>query len=165
MIKMEIVKYPNPILNKKCSKVTEFDQDLHLELFNMIDVMNRSKGIGLAANQVGLDKAMFVMISQEHGTLIEAINPELIHLTEDKANLSEGCLSASGEFDIVQERVNIVSMKYQDKNGEQKEITLTGIDAVCAQHEYDHLQGIFFFSKLDLTRQRRRALERKWGKI
>lgn len=161
---MVIVKYPNPILNKKCSKVLVFDEYLHGTLDEMFVVMKNSKGIGLAANQVGLDQAMFIMLTSD-GTLVEAVNPELIHLTDVKANLTEGCLSASGEFDIVQERVNIVCMKFQDRNGEHKEITLTGLDAVCAQHEYDHLQGIFFFSKLELTRQRRRALERKWGKL
>lgn len=161
---MEIVKYPNDILTKPCSVVLEFTPELHQILDDMYQTMVRARGVGLAANQVGLDLSMFIMKTKA-GDLIEAINPFIVGFSQEKANLREGCLSAPNEFDTVEERCNEVELKYQDRNGIAHRKTFSGIDAVCVQHEYDHINGIFFFSKLKLNRQKRRQLERKWGKI
>lgn len=161
---MEIVKYPNDILNKLLEPVLNFNSDLHGILDEMYRTMLRANGVGLAANQVGLDMSMFLMKTKA-GELIEVINPFVVGFSEEKANLREGCLSAPNEFDTVDERANEVEIEFQDRNGVATRRKFTGIDAVCVQHEYDHVNGVFFFSKLKLNRQRRRALERKWGKI
>jgi peptide deformylase len=161
---MEIVKYPNDILNKACSVVLEFTPALHQILDDMYQTMVRHRGVGLAANQVGLDMSMFIMKTKA-GELIEVINPFIVGFSEEKANLTEGCLSAPNEFDVVEERHKEVEIEFQDRNGVAQRRKFSGIDSVCVQHEYDHINGIFFFSKLKLNRQRRRQLERKWGKI
>lgn len=157
---MEIVKYPNDILNKVLSPVVTFDDQLHQQLDAMYSTMLRVNGIGLAANQVGLNTSMFVMRTKR-GQKFEVINPQILHKSDAKALLSEGCLSAPDIFDIVEERSDGVEVTFQDRNGIEQREVFTGIDAVCFQHEYDHLLGVFFFSKLKLSRQVRRALTRK----
>jgi peptide deformylase len=161
---VEIVKYPNKILSKACSVVLDFNTDLHGILDEMFITMERARGVGLAANQVGLDMSMFVMKTKD-GERVEVINPFIVGFSEQKANITEGCLSAPNEFDVVAERAMEVEIEFQDRSGVAHRRKFVGRDAVCVQHEYDHLMGVFFFSKLKLNRQRRRALEKKWGKL
>lgn len=140
---MEIVKYPNDILNRACSVVMEFNADLHGILDAMYQTMERARGVGLAANQVGLDMSMFIMKTKA-GERIEVINPFIVGFSEEKANLREGCLSAPNEFDTVEERWQEVEIEFQDRNGVAQRRKFSGIDSVCVQHEYDHINGIFF---------------------
>ena len=130
------------------------------------EAMEKFGGIGLSANQVGIDAIVFVMRTQDG---IQAFfNPELTRISQETDLLKEGCLSFPDIYLMIK-RSKVVEMKYFDANGEEHLITLEGLGARCVQHEIDHLNGIIFLqraSKLKLERamkarpkERRKRLE------
>jgi peptide deformylase len=130
------------------------------------EAMERFGGIGLSANQVGLDVRMFVMRTQDG---IQAFfNPELTRVSQETDLLKEGCLSFPDIYLMIK-RSKVVEMKYFDADGEEHITTLEGLGARCVQHEIDHLNGIIFLqraSKMKLERalksrpkERRKRLE------
>ena len=103
------------------------------------EAMERFGGIGLSANQVGLDVRMFVMRTQDG---IQAFfNPELTRISQETDLLKEGCLSFPDIYLMIK-RSKVVEMKYFDATGEEHITTLEGLGARCVQHEIDHLNGI-----------------------
>lgn len=157
---MKLKFYPDEYLKKVCRKVEIFDKNLHKELDEMYEIMKKFKGMGISSNQVGLDKRIFLIELEE--TLLECINPEISNQS-GKANLEEGCLSSPGIFAKIPSRSNDLTIKYQDRYGNLHQKNLSGIYAVCAEHEMDHLNGIFWFDRLE-TRQQKRDIKRKWEK-
>lgn len=155
---MEIVKYPHEALSTVCTPVTEFNEELHKILDAMIPVMEQAHGIGLAANQVGITKRFFLM-KDKKGKVWEFINPEII-AHDGGQQINEGCLSAPGVF-VQVPRFGSVTVKAQNRSGEEFQIIAEEIEAVCIQHEIDHLQGIFFIEKT--SRNQRRAALRQLG--
>ena len=130
------------------------------------EAMERFGGIGLSANQVGLDVRMFVMRTQDG---IQAFfNPELTRISQETDLLKEGCLSFPDIYLMIK-RSKVVEMKYFDADGEEHITSLEGLGARCVQHEIDHLNGIIFLqraSKMKLERalksrpkERRKRLE------
>ena len=106
--------------------------------------MERFGGIGLSANQVGLDVRMFVMRTQDG---IQAFfNPELTRISQETDLLKEGCLSFPDIYLMIK-RSKVVEMKYFDATGEEHITTLEGLGARCVQHEIDHLNGILFLQR------------------
>lgn len=158
---MVLIKFPDPHLFKPTEEVTVFGEELHVLLDSMWEAMKKNNGMGLAANQVSLSFRMFVM----EGTAgkMEFVNPKIIGKSTTLANLREGCLSAPGEFLVLPSRSVVVQVLYQDKDGAPKTVTLSGIDAVCAQHEIDHLDGKGFLQDKSLSRPVRKRLAKKWG--
>lgn len=155
---MEIIKYPNDILQKVCEPVIEFGEQLHKTLDQMREVMIANNGMGLAANQVGIAKRFFIMKDLK-GNIHEFINPKIV-ATDGIQNLEEGCLSLPGQFTAL-DRPAQVTVEAQDRNGETFKIGAIGIEAVCICHEYDHLDGLFYIDRL--SRQQRRAILRQAG--
>jgi peptide deformylase len=159
---MEVLRFPNPHLFIPCKEVTVFDSELKSTLESMWETMIKSNGIGLAANQVGLDRTMFTMLGPEKEKLF-IINPKIISISEESAELREGCLSAPDEFLLVPTRRNIVQIIYRDETGGVRTGTFRGIHAVCVQHEMQHLDGESYMQSKGLSRQIKRQLARKWG--
>lgn len=157
---MELVKSPNPWLEKKVAPF-DFDKlDGKQIATDMINLMTREGGIGLSANQVGLDAQIFVMKPFFHNEKVPfaLLNPEIVMLTETTDSMPEGCLSHPGLFLNVKRPTGLVA-KYLDFNAQERIIELYDIDARCFLHEYDHLQGIEFtdrVSKLKLDRARKK---------
>lgn len=142
----EIFKFGDEILRKKCRPVTAFDQKLGTLLDDMRDTLTAADGVGLAAPQVGiLRRAVIVDIRDDHGT-IELINPEIIS-AEGSQTGDEGCLSAPGEWGRV-ERPATVTVKAQDRNGNEFTMTGSGLLARAFCHEIDHLDGILFTDRI-----------------
>ena len=132
----------------------------------LAEAMEKFGGIGLSANQVGLDVRMFVMRTQDG---IQAFfNPELTRISQETDLLKEGCLSFPDIYLMIK-RSKVVEMKYFDADGEEHITSLEGLGARCVQHEIDHLNGIIFLqraSKMKLERalksrpkERRKRLE------
>jgi peptide deformylase len=148
---MNLVVAPNPVLQ---SKAVDWDfnsdtntADLEKE---MIEIMQASNGIGLAANQVGLLSRVFVIQLLKHPTInkpFAMFNPEVIATSDEIQNGEEGCLSFPDLFLEVKRPQEIVS-KYFDNTGKECTITLTDIDARCFLHELDHLNGVCFTEKV-----------------
>lgn len=141
---LAVLTYPNPILKTVCTPVTEFGTKLLPTVQAMIATMIGSRGIGLAANQVGLTERIFVMEVKD--TYQEYINPEIIEKSEEIKS-KEGCLSFPGVVASVT-RYNKIKIRAKTFMGNDLEHELTGRDAICAQHEIDHLNGVVFLDHI-----------------
>jgi len=161
----KIVKYPNFILTQKTTEVIAFDDNLRSLLDEMRQIMITERGIGLSANQVNERKSVFIMKSQARfkdgqSETLEFINPKILEKSKEYININEGCLSAPGVF-LTIPRHEEIYVQYQDRYGNLREGILNEIEAICFQHEFDHLQGIFFTDRV--SRNERRAALRILG--
>lgn len=141
----EIVKYPEPILQRPTEKVTEFDEELRTLAADMFESMYKAIGIGLAAPQVGVGKRITVIdLSNQKNPKdkIVLVNPEILH-KEGKQVEEEGCLSLPEIRDKVS-RAAKVRVKAQDLEGKWFEMEGEELLARALQHEIDHLDGILF---------------------
>ena len=141
----EIVKYPDPILQRPTEKVTEFDDELRTLAADMFESMYKAVGIGLAAPQVGVGKRLTVIDLSNKQTpedKIVLVNPE-ITFREGKQVGEEGCLSLPDIRDKVARSAK-VTVKAQDLDGNWFEIEGTELLARAFQHEIDHLDGVLF---------------------
>ena len=159
---MKILKFPDPNLFIICNEVTVFGEELKTLLESMYHIMVKNKGIGLAANQVGLNYRMFVMKGPE-GEKHFFVNPKIVSKSTTSAKIKEGCLSAPGEFLELSERSSWVKISYQNETGENKEAVFRDLHSVCVQHEIDHLNGKSHLQSKSIPRPRRREIKRKWG--
>ncbi|WP_018353435.1 peptide deformylase [Longispora albida] len=146
-----ITYYGTAVLHKPCEPVTAFDDNLKALIKDMFASMYEAQGVGLAANQIGVDARVFVVdCPDESGENVIAhiVNP-VLHLPEsrDLDVDSEGCLSVPGEHAEVG-RARTADVTGFDQDG--KEITLkgTGLLARCFQHEVDHLDGLVYVDRL-----------------
>ena len=138
-----IVKDPDPVLREKAITVTKFNSNLHKLLDDMADTMYEAEGVGLAAPQIGILKRVIVMdCGEEHGGLIEMVNPEIVSSSGEQIG-PEGCLSIPGFAAMCLRPMNVTA-KGQDRNGNPIEVTGTELLARCIFHEIDHLNGILF---------------------
>lgn len=166
MATLAILKYPNPILRQKSTKVESFDESLHTLLDDMYETMIESGGVGLAAIQVGIAKQILVINlprdedkQQYKEDLLEVINPTFL-TQEDDIEWEEGCLSVPEFYESVK-RFNKVSVAYKDRFGNDKILQAEGFLAVALQHEIDHLNGILFVDKLPILRRKKFEKELK----
>ena len=161
---MELLTFPHPLLFKPTSKVEdqEFTDQLSITLSNMYDIMVLSNGIGLSANQVGIGKSMFTMKSEVHGKLY-IVNPTVVRKSVEIVSHKEGCLSAPGEFVQLSERYRWVTIEYCDSTKRKMTKTFMGIDAICVQHEMDHLKGKSFLESKSIPKEDRNRLAKKWN--
>lgn len=119
--------------------------------------MKAADGIGLAANQVGLPLRAF-SIRLQSGLIATLFNPEIRDADDEVVKGEEGCLSFPG-LKLEVRRSSRVDVIAQDPDGRTVSMSLRGVDAICAQHEIDHLDGIVFttrVSRLALQMARRR---------
>lgn len=154
MTLLTVLEYPDPRLRTRATDVTVFDAALGQLIDDMFATMYAAPGIGLAASQVDVHKRLIVMdLSKDRSEPLVFINPEILSRA-GVAVIEEGCLSVPNIFDEV-ERSAAVRVRAQDRNGAVFERELEGLDAVCLQHEMDHLQGKLFVDYLsELKRER-----------
>lgn len=146
MAMREILKFGDEVLRKKCRPVTNFDERLASLLDDLVETLERSDGVGLAAPQIGiLRRVAVVNIRDKRGT-IELVNPEIV---EEKGSQvgNEGCLSAPNEWCEV-ERPNKVVVKAFDRRGNEFTISGTELLARALCHEIDHLDGVLFTDRV-----------------
>jgi peptide deformylase len=141
---LRIVQFPDPVLFIPCSKVINFDKKLHDILDEMSVLMEKSNGIGLSANQVEISKSFFIM-KDGRQKIYDFINPIIIEQA-GQSDLPEGCLSLLS-YIAKCNRSEEITVKAQNRYGEEFTVAAYGIESVCIQHEIDHLNGIFFTSK------------------
>ena len=139
-----IVKDGDSVLRKKCREVTAFDDRLHILLDDMKETLDYANGAGLAAPQVGILKRVALVSVDED--FFELINPEII-ATEGEQTDPEGCLSIPGVCGTVS-RPYKVTVKAQDRWGDEFIAMGEGLLARAFCHELDHLDGILFKDKV-----------------
>ena len=150
----EIVKYPEPILERPTEPVTEFNDDLRKFVDDMFESMYAAKGIGLAAPQVGVSKRLTVIdlsFKERPEDRIILINPEIV-LKEGKQYEEEGCLSLPEIREKVS-RAAKVKVRAQDLEGNWFELEGTELLARAFQHEIDHLDGILFIRRVSALKR------------
>jgi peptide deformylase len=150
----EIVKFPDPVLERPTEPVTEFNDDLRKFVDDMFESMYAAKGIGLAAPQVGVSKRLTIIdlsFKERPEDRIILINPEII-LREGKQYEEEGCLSLPEIREKVS-RAAKVKVRAQDLDGNWFELEGTELLARAFQHEIDHLDGILFFRRVSALKR------------
>jgi peptide deformylase len=151
---LEILHFPDPRLRKPAEPVAEVDDEIRQIVDDMFETMYEAPGIGLAANQVNIQKQIIVIdVSQEKDQPLCLINPEIIE-RDGEEEMEEGCLSVPGVYETVQ-RARHIRVRALDRDGNAFELEDDDLLAVCIQHEMDHLKGKLFVDYLSsLKRQR-----------
>ncbi len=149
MAVLEILKYPHPILKKRCERVEGIDEETKTLIRDMQETMYRSNGVGLAACQVGIPRRIIVMdvspMDSEQG-FFALINPEIIS-EEGEIDYEEGCLSVP-DFTEKIKRKGKVRVKGMSPEGGEIEVTGEGILSIALQHEIDHLNGVLILDHI-----------------
>lgn len=136
-------------------KTSDFDfkkmnaKEINALIFEMKKVMRNANGIGLSANQIGLDYKIFVaeVPSQKGGSKFYAVfNPKIEKMSSEKVSMEEGCLSVPGLYGAVERPAQIIIRGF-DKKGKPLKIKAWGLLARVFQHEIDHLNGFLFIDK------------------
>ena len=151
---LEIVKYPEPVLERPAEPVTEFNEELRKFVDDMFESMYAAKGIGLAAPQVAVSKRITVIdlsFKEKPADKIVLINPEII-LREGKQYEEEGCLSLPDIREKVS-RAAKVKVRAQDASGKWFELEGEELLSRAFQHEIDHLDGILFFKRVSALKR------------
>jgi peptide deformylase len=154
-----IVQWPDPVLATRCAPVGAVDDAIRALAADMLETMYAAPGRGLAAPQVGQTLRLFVMDATWKDGIRSpevVINPEIVTESPDRVTGPEGCLSIPGLTAEI-ERAETVTMRWTTLDDAPREELLTGFRAICAQHEFDHLNGIVTFDHL--APETRAALE------
>jgi len=134
------------VLRKKAKKVSRIDTSVQKLIDGMIETMHQSKGVGLAAPQVGVSLRVIVLQLPEEEP-IAIINPEIVKRTGEQS-VTEGCLSIPGYYgEIV--RSETVTVKGKDRYGKPIRVKGTGLIAEAIEHEIDHLNGVLYIDHLE----------------
>ncbi|MFJ2649821.1 peptide deformylase [Streptomyces sp. NPDC087420] len=153
----------NPVLHKECRDVTEFDDSLAALIDDMFASQHTAEGVGLAANQIGVDLKVFVYDCPDDdgkrhvgaicNPVLEELPPEERHLDDS----NEGCLSVPTAYAALP-RPDYAVVRGQDAQGNPVKVAGTGYFARCLQHETDHLYGYLYIDRLS-KRDRKDALK------
>ncbi|MGE4651426.1 MAG: peptide deformylase [Myxococcota bacterium] len=160
----EVLQFPDERLRRVAKPLEHVDDSIRELARDMCDVMYDEPGIGLAAPQVGEAIRMVVVDTEwteedaERNPLV-LVNPEIIE-AEGKLVWTEGCLSVP-DFQAEVERAESVVLRAANLDGETLEIRSEGLQAVCFQHEIDHLDGKLFIDRISRLKRSRYVLKRK----
>ncbi len=154
---LTILEFPDPRLRTKAQPVSTFDQPLQGLIDAMFATMYAAPGIGLAATQVDVHQQLLITdVSEDQSQPLVLINPRIVQ-REGSQVYQEGCLSVPGIFADV-ERADRIVVEALDRYGEKLRLEADGLQAVCIQHEIDHLIGKLF---VDYLSPLKRELVRK----
>lgn len=142
--------YGDPVLGSRAEEVSTFDRGLRILANGMLETMDEAGGVGLAANQVGILKRIFVYDCShtQSGLRGAIVNPVWTPLGAQQQIGPEGCLSIPG-ISAQTTRFNRVFVSGQDIEGRPLSMVASGLMARCIQHETDHLDGVLFLQRLD----------------
>ena len=139
---MELIKFTDPAL-RKIPETFDFETGNAKELADTLwEESRRLRGLGLSANQVGIDSKVFVMGVDEKNRK-NVFNPQVISVSKETELAREGCLSYPGLWLSVK-RPKQVTLSYQTVDGTHVVETFVGLQARIAQHEFDHMEGLNF---------------------
>jgi peptide deformylase len=152
---LSILRYPDPRLHTVAKPVAAVDERIRTLVDDMLETMYANDGVGLAATQVDVHERVIVMdTSEERDRPRVLINPELIARSPEMTEAEEGCLSVPQIYDKVSRHAR-VSVRALDRDGRAYEFEAEGLEAVCVQHEMDHLVGKVFVEYLSTLKRDR----------
>ncbi len=160
----EVLKFPDKRLHEVSRPIAEVTDEIRALAEDLLEVMYDEPGIGLAAPQVGETLRLIVVDTQwtQEGTErspLVLVNPE-IHEPDGKIVWTEGCLSVP-EFEAEVERAERVRLSARDLDWNEIDIAAEGLQAVCFQHEIDHLDGVLFIDRISRLKRNLYAQKRK----
>jgi peptide deformylase len=156
MALLPILTYPHPVLKEVAEPVSEVTDEIRQLVSDMAETMYAAPGIGLAANQVGVKKRIFIVDvadEEEPSDLKVFINPELFDL-DGTLVFTEGCLSFPGASEDIK-RAERLRVRALNEKGEPFELLAEGLLAVAIQHENDHINGITMIDKVGPIKRRK----------
>jgi peptide deformylase len=146
----QLVYAPHPMLETQVAPFAldnpEYRQAVSSHMQNLC---RDHKGLGLAANQINLNAAVFVVHVQ--GDMVTMFNPQIHEVSDDKVLMSEGCLSDPGMY-LKVKRPDMIKASWEDETGKRSQATLFGMDCRVFLHEFDHLQGVMFSDRVGNTK-------------
>jgi len=152
----------SPVLRQKSASVATVDDAVRQLVDNLFETMRAAKGVGLAANQIGVARRVAVVdIGEEDPPPLVLINPVIVERGEEDETAEEGCLSIPEIFGDVTRPLRVV-VEALDQEGKRSRIEAGGYKARAIQHEIDHLDGILFLDHLSAVK--RGLLLSKWKK-
>jgi len=161
MALLHILEFPDPRLRTVAKPVAVVDDGIRRLIDDMFETMYAAPGIGLAATQVDVHKRILVLdVSEDKSAPLCLINPEIVEKS-GSIQAEEGCLSVPEVYEPV-DRAEQVRVRALDRDGKPLEFESTGLQAVCIQHEIDHLDGKLFVDYLSVLK--RQWLKKKFAK-
>ncbi|MFK8052812.1 MAG: peptide deformylase [Woeseiaceae bacterium] len=152
MAQQQILEYPDPRLNLVSAPVTVFDDALGQLVDDLLETLYATSGIGLCAPQIGVQQRVLVMdLSEDHSDPHVFINPEILNLATP-CMVEESCLSVPDYAGVIRRNAD-ARVRFNDRHGESLERDLSGMSAVCLQHEIDHLDGKLFVENLSFLKR------------
>ncbi|MDP6669643.1 MAG: peptide deformylase [Candidatus Krumholzibacteria bacterium] len=150
--------FGDPFLRKATREVSEFGDPLRAWLPRMVEIMRAEAGVGLAANQVGLDLCFCIVIAnvdeedRERDEILLMANPRILEKSRKEVLIEEGCLSIPGIREDVR-RPDRIRVRFHDIEGELRELETGNFLSRVIQHEVDHLDGLLFVDRLSSAKQ------------
>jgi peptide deformylase len=153
----QIRQYPDPALRMRAREVEQFDDDLARLVERMLRLMADANGVGLAANQLGVVRRVFVIQPDAESDAVAVVNPVIAERGQEAVADEEGCLSMQG-VQVPVERATTVRLEGRDPSGDELSLELSDLGARVAQHELDHLDGVLIIDRTT-DAARKEALE------
>jgi len=152
----------SPVLRQKAKVVAHVDDAVRTLVDDLLETMRAARGVGLAANQVGVARRVAVVdVGEDDPPPLVLINPVIVERAEEVETAEEGCLSIPEIYGDVERRAHIV-VEALDRDGQPYRTAVAGYKARAIQHEIDHLDGILFLDHLSAVK--RGLLLAKWKK-
>lgn len=152
----------SPVLRQKAKAVAQVDEDVRALVDDLFETMRAAKGVGLAANQIGVARRVAVVdVGDEDPPPLVLINPVIVERGDEVETAEEGCLSIPEIYGDVERQVRVV-VEALDRDGKKYRAETMGYKARAIQHEIDHLDGILFLDHLSAVK--RALLVAKWKK-
>jgi peptide deformylase len=152
---LSILRYPDARLHTVAKPVTTVDERVRALVDDMLETMYAADGVGLAATQVDVHERIIVMDTSESRDRPRVlINPELVARSDEMVMAEEGCLSVPQIYDRVSRHAR-VTVRALGRDGQPFELAAEGLEAVCVQHEMDHLMGKVFVEYLSALKRDR----------
>ncbi len=152
----------SPVLRQRAAPVAAVDDEVQRLVDDLFETMRAAKGVGLAANQVGVPRRVAVVdTGEETPPPLVLVNPRIVQAGDVTETVEEGCLSIPDLYGDV-ERPLAVVLEALDREGRPYRIDLSGFKARAVQHEIDHLDGVLFLDHLSAVK--RSLLVAKWKK-
>ena len=152
----------SPVLRQRALPVAAVDDEVRELVDDLFETMRAAKGVGLAANQIGIARRVAVVdVGEDDPPPLVLVNPRIVAASEQQETAEEGCLSIPDIYGDV-ERALSVTLEALDRDGKPYRAELAGFKARAVQHEIDHLDGVLFLDHLSAVK--RGLLLARWKK-